>query len=101
MRIVACTTCRRNSGTDCRQESQKPQQIEERYRFPAAITCKLGALDCGPCQRTPQRSKEGRTSSTSFRDGSDFLRTIAPNQHVVRSNASLVESCATGVPFSM
>jgi hypothetical protein len=54
-----------------------------------------------PYQRTPQRSKEGRTSSTSFRDGSDFLRTIAPNQHVVKSNASLVESCATVVPFSM
>jgi flavin-dependent dehydrogenase len=58
-------------------------------------------IDCGPCQRTPRRSKEGRKSSTSFSDGSDFLRTIAPSQHVVRSNASLVESCPTEVPFSM
>jgi glyoxylase-like metal-dependent hydrolase (beta-lactamase superfamily II) len=55
-------------------------------------------IDCGPCQKTPQRSKVGRKSSASFRDGSDFLRTIAPNQYVVRSNASLVESCSTRVP---
>src|SRR5271155_4500815 len=65
-------------------------------------TCRTQTpMDCGPCQRTPQRSKEGRKSSTSFSDGSDFLRTIAPSQHVVRSNASLVESCPTEVPFSM
>ena len=58
-------------------------------------------IDCGPGQRTPQRSNEGRTSSTTFSDGSDFLRTIAPNQHVVKSNASLAESSATEVPLSM
>src|SRR5580704_7016946 len=33
-------------------------------------------IDCGPCQRSAQRSKNGRKSSTSFRDGSAFLRTI-------------------------
>jgi hypothetical protein len=52
-------------------------------------------------QRTPQRSKDGRKSSTRFRDGSDFLRTIAPNQHVVKRNARLAESWATEAPFSM
>ena len=45
--------------------------------------------------------KNGRNSSRSFTDGSDFLRTIAPYQQVTSSDASFLGSCAVGVPASI
>jgi hypothetical protein len=38
-------------------------------------------------QRTPLRTKNGRRSSIGFKDGSTFLRTIAPYQQVTSSDA--------------
>jgi hypothetical protein len=38
-------------------------------------------------QRTPLRTKKGRKSSIGFKDGSTFLRTIAPYQQVTSSDA--------------
>src|SRR5260370_24358017 len=55
----------------------------------------------GSFQRTPLRMKNGRKSSRSFKDGSDFLRTIAPYQQVTSSDASFLGSCAVGVPLSI
>src|ERR1700722_10132507 len=52
-------------------------------------------------QRTPLRIKNERKSSRSFKDGSDFLRTIAPNQQVTKSDASFWGSCAVGAPLSI
>ena len=54
----------------------------------------------GSFQRTPLRMKKGRKSSRSFKDGSDFLRTIAPYQQVTSSEASFLGSCAVSVPPS-
>ena len=54
----------------------------------------------GSFQRTPLPMKNGRKSSRSFTDGSDFLRTIAPYQQVTSSDASFLGSCAVGVPPS-
>ncbi len=53
--------------------------------------------DSSPCQRTPLRMKNGRKSSRSFK----FLRTIAPYQQVISSDASFLGSCAVGVPLSI
>jgi len=39
-------------------------------------------------QRTPLRTKNGRKSSIGCKDGSTFLRTIAPYQQVTNSDAS-------------
>ena len=52
-------------------------------------------------QRTPPRTKNGRKSSRSFKDGSDFLRMIAPYQPVTSSDASFLGSWAVGVPLSI
>src|SRR5271170_7065825 len=52
-------------------------------------------------QIAPPRMKNGRKSSRSFKDGSDFLRTIAPYQQVTSSDASFLGSCAIGVPLSI
>jgi PAS domain S-box-containing protein len=46
----------------------------------------------GSFQRTPLRMKNGRKSSRSFKDGSDFLRTIAPYQQVTSIDASFLGS---------
>src|ERR1700676_922679 len=55
----------------------------------------------GSFQRTPLRMKNRRKSSRSFKDGSDFLRTIAPYQQVTSIDASFLGSCAVGVPLSI
>lgn len=52
-------------------------------------------------QRTPLRMKNGRKSSKSFKEGSDFLRTIAPYQLVISSDANFRGSCPSGIPLSI
>ena len=52
-------------------------------------------------QRTPLRTKNGRKSCRRLKDGSDFLRTMAPYQQVTSSDASFLGSCAVGVPPSI
>jgi hypothetical protein len=63
--------------------------------------CDWADADSGPFQRRPLRIKNGRKSSRSFKDGSDFLRTIPPYQQVTIIDASFWGSCAVGVPFSI
>ena len=52
-------------------------------------------------QRTPLRMKNGRKSSRSFKDASDFLRTIAPYQQVTSIDANFFGSRAVEVSLSI
>ena len=59
------------------------------------------SVERGSFQGTPPRMKNGRKSSRSFKDGSDFLRTIAPYQQVTSIDANLFGSCAVEVSLSI
>ena len=56
---------------------------------------------CSSFQTMPLRMKNGRKSSRSFTEGSDFLRTIAPYQQVTSNDASFWGFCAVDVPPSV
>ncbi len=58
----------------------------------------LGAATQGP--KESKVNANGTRSSTRLKDGSDFLRTIAPYQQVTSIDASFLGSCAVGVPLS-
>jgi PAS domain S-box-containing protein len=94
--------------------SGEPGEIEARMRRHDGVFCwflirferrrclSIGEYSVrGSSQRTPLRMKNGRKSSRSFKDGSDFLRTIAPYQKVTSSEASILGSCTVGVPLSI
>jgi hypothetical protein len=97
----------RKSSTDemrvYREQCANPEARERRIASNGGdVFRKKNILFEGSFQRTPLRMKNGRNSSWGFKDGSAFLRMIAPYQQVISSDASFWGSSRqVAVPLSI